>query len=147
MREIKEVLDRFPIELKDAIIEFYDFLREEYIIKRAIKSLPEILKNKFQISIEEPLVRKFIKYNGEKEELNIYGKGKKEYEDISIIGEAKAKLSKRDVDRFIKKINRLESKGIIFGEKLLLLITYSVEPEIEEYAKTKGIEIIWSYML
>ncbi|MCL5674409.1 MAG: chordopoxvirus fusion protein [Candidatus Omnitrophica bacterium] len=114
---------------------------------KAIKYLPELLKDKYQIIIENSLVRKFVKYNGIKDEINIYGTGKKNGEEISIIGEAKSQLSRKDIDKFIKLINRLEINNIISKNKFLLVVTYSAEPEIEEYAKTKNIKVIWSYQV
>ncbi|MCS7180899.1 MAG: hypothetical protein NZ891_06065 [bacterium] len=114
---------------------------------RAIKALPEILKNIYNIEISKPLVRKILKKNGIKFELNIFGTGKKNGEEIFIIGEAKSKLSKGHIDRFIKKVSFMEERHIISKNKFLLMISYMIEPEIEEYAKSRGIEIIWSYQI
>ena len=53
MPGLKEVLDKFPNELKDAIIEFHDFLKEEYIIKREeFESLKKTV-NQLVIAIEK----------------------------------------------------------------------------------------------
>ena len=70
---------------------------------RAMKYLPEILKERYGITVKGRLIRKFVKYNGEEEEINIYGIGKKNEKEIEIIGEAKANLSRKDVDSFLKK--------------------------------------------
>lgn len=112
---------------------------------RAIKSLPEILKNKYGIEVSGPLVRKFVRYNGKRDEVNIYGIAKKGDQNIYIIGEAKSRLGKKHIDDFLKLVTRLEENRIISGEKFLLTITYSVEPEIEEYAKNRGLTVIWSF--
>lgn len=42
---------------------------------RAIKNLPSLLKEKYSIEVTDKLVRRFVKYNGRTDELNIFGKG------------------------------------------------------------------------
>jgi predicted CopG family antitoxin len=112
---------------------------------RAMKYLPELLKNRFNINLKTPLIRKYVTYNGEEEELNIYGKGEKDGKEIDIIGEAKSRPSKKDVEKFLKKINRLEKMKIISDSKFLLIVGYTIKPEVELYARKNNIEIIWSY--
>ena len=112
---------------------------------RAMKYLPELLKNRFNINLKTPLIRKYVTYNGEEEELNIYGKGEKNGREIDIIGEAKSRPSKKDIDKFLKKINRLEKMEIISESKFLLIVGYTIKPEVELYARKNNIEVIWSY--
>ena len=112
---------------------------------RAIKSLPQLLREQYQIEVKGRLVRKFIEYNGLKDELNIFGEGESDGKPLYILGEAKARLSKKHIDRFLKKIQRLKFYKVITEENFMFFVTYSAEPQIEEYAKDKGIEIIWSY--
>ncbi|MEM3466416.1 MAG: hypothetical protein QW566_08105 [Candidatus Jordarchaeales archaeon] len=77
--------------------------------------------------------RKNIVYpSGEYDEVNIFTEavdpeGKKFY----VIGECKAQPGKKDVDRFVKKVRRLEAhlKASIYP----LLVGYSFSPEIERY--------------
>jgi len=61
-----------------------------------------------------------------------------------IVGEGKSQLSKKGVDEFIsKKLKRLEG---VYEEIFPLLITYMIsEPEVEDYAREKGIAIYYSY--
>ena len=112
---------------------------------RAIKSLPTLLRSRYEIEVDSPLVRKFVKYNGRHDEINIYGTGRKGKKILHIIGEAKARLAKRHIDDFLKLVDRLENKGIITRDRFLLVVTYSVEPEVEEYARDKGLQVIWSF--
>ena len=112
---------------------------------RAIKSLPQLLREQYQIEVKGRLVRKFIEYNGLKDELNIFGEGESDGKPLYILGEAKARLSKKHIDRFLKKIQRLKFYKVITEENFMFFVTYSAEPQIEEYARDKGIEIIWSY--
>ena len=112
---------------------------------RAIKSLPTLLRSRYEIEVDSPLVRKFVKYNGRHDEINIYGTGRKGKKILHIIGEAKARLAKKHIDDFLKLVDRLENKGIITRDRFLLVVTYSVEPEVEEYARDNGLQVIWTF--
>jgi len=112
---------------------------------RAIKSLPQLLREQYQIEVKGRLVRKFIEYNGLKDEVNIFGEAERDGRSLYILGEAKARLSKKHIDRFLKKIQRLKFHKVITEDNFMFFVTYSAEPQIEEYARDKGIEIIWSY--
>ena len=112
---------------------------------RAMKSLPTVLKSKYGINVLSPLVRKYVSCNGTQDEINIYGTGKKDEIEICILGEAKARLSKKHVDSFLKLVQRLKNSKVIIENNFLLMVSYTVTPEVEEYAKIKNIVIIWSY--
>ena len=112
---------------------------------RAIRSLPALLKDKYRISVSAPLVRKFVRYNGRQDELNIFGKGRRGRKQLYLVGEAKSRLSKKHVDDLLKLATRLENNKIITADKFLFIVTYSVEPAVEEYARENGIDVIWSY--
>jgi myosin heavy subunit len=109
------------------------------------KGLPELLKRDFEITLQERLKRKYVTDNeGSQIEVNIVGKAHKDGKDIMIIGESKSQLSKNDINYFIrKKLDRL--KGI-YQEIFPVLITYMIsEPDVEDYAKAKGISLYYSY--
>ncbi|HOM27782.1 MAG TPA: chordopoxvirus fusion protein [bacterium] len=231
MIRFKEVLEKFPSELRDAVIEFYDFLREEYIIKReefeelkkivgqlvishekllerveqltiaqqkteervdklgeaveklaeaqreteeelkkltitvknmqkelggishsvgfdlenqAYKALPKILKERYGIEIKERLLRKFIEYpDGREEEINVYGKGKIDGREIFIIGESKTYLSKKDIERFKKRLERIKK---VFTEEIFpIFVVHSASPKITKYAENSGFSVFFSY--
>lgn len=114
---------------------------------RAIKNLPELLKKQYNITITEGLVRRFLKYNGRQDEVNIFGTGKKANKPITILGEAKARLSKKHIDKFLELIERLKKAGIIHKEVFPLIVTYSAEPEVEDFARENGINVIWSFQI
>ncbi len=59
------------------------------------------------------------------------------------MGEAKANLSLRHIIDFI---NRLKDIREIISEEIFpIIVTHMTEPEIEEFAKSKGIAIYYSY--
>ena len=245
MPKFKDVLDKFPVDLKDAIIEFHDYLKEEYIIKReefeelkktvghlafiieklterveqlaiaqqkteerlnslterveqltiaqqkteerlnnltiaqqkteeelrtltitvkriqkelgglshsvgfdlenqAYKALPKILKERFGIEIKERLLRKYIEYpDGKEEEINIYGEAKKNGKTIFIIGESKTNLSKKDIEKFKKRLERL--KKVIREDIFPLFVVHSASPKILKYSIEAGFLVFFSY--
>ncbi len=108
---------------------------------RAIKSLPVILSKDYKIKVIGKLKRTYLKVGKEYIEVNIYGKARKDGKEYVIIGESKSRVSKKEVDRFISKCEKISKKSI------RILISYLFTPQIEEYAKEKGIILIPSYEL
>jgi hypothetical protein len=111
----------------------------------AIKGLPALLSRDLGLKIET-LDRRFIEYlDGGDDEINIYGEGLIGEEMVYIIGESKSQLGKRDVDRFTKFLARVSNH---LGARLIpLLVTYSVRPKVEQYAreKIKGLCLYMSF--
>src|SRR3989338_10389855 len=116
---------------------------------RAYKTLPLLLKRDLGIEVEGRLIRRFFVYGrGKKDEVNIYGRGIKEGKEVIIIGESKSQLSKDDIDDFLDIVDRVtDYTKSADKENVLIAVSYSVEPDIEEYAKKKDIKIYWSYEL
>jgi len=59
---------------------------------------------------------------------NVIGKAMKDGEEILIIGESKAQLSRSHLDRFIKRVKLLEPA--IKGEKFPLTVTHLTRPGV-----------------
>ena len=97
---------------------------------RAMKSLPTVLKSKYGINVLSPLVRKYVSCNGTQDEINIYGTGKKDEIEICILGEAKARLSKKHVDSFLKLVQRLKNSKVITENNFLLLLATVCSPPL-----------------
>jgi hypothetical protein len=115
---------------------------------RAIERLPAILGAEHGISLADPLVRRFVEYDGgASDEVDLYGRGRRNGDELTIVGEAKARPGKADVDRFLKLVGRLEANGWIHGRPFLLLIGHSIRPEVEHYARARGVDLIPSYRL
>lgn len=111
----------------------------------AMKALPRLLERDHGITVQGRLTRRFVRDNqGADIEVNIFGRGLKDGQEIVIVGESKSQLSKNDVDNFIKrKLRRL--KGT-FPHVFPVLVTYMVtQPEVEAYAPEKGIALYYSY--
>ena len=111
---------------------------------RALKALPALLKERFEIEVKGRLIRTFLENaQGKREEVNIYGKGLRNGSELVIIGESKSQLSKRHIARFKKKIERLAP--VLEEEIFSLMITYMAEPEVMEQTETEKIPVFMSY--
>jgi len=111
----------------------------------AYRYLPALFKRDYSLEVVEPLVRTFVRdEKGRYLEVNIFGKGRREGREVVILGEAKAQLSRQDVDRFLrKKVKPLEK---VFPERFLVLVTHMISaPGVEEYVRQKGIALYYSY--
>ncbi|MEO0159391.1 MAG: hypothetical protein ABIL47_02820 [candidate division WOR-3 bacterium] len=108
---------------------------------RAIRYLPKLLKEKYNIRIIEPLRRGYIKLGKKYIKVNIYGNGKRGDEEFIIIGEAKTRLSQKEVNKFIEKCNE------IGGRQFRILISYIIPPQLENMLLNNNIEFINSYEL
>jgi hypothetical protein len=114
---------------------------------RAMERLPAILGSEHGITVEQPLVRRFVEYpDGGVDEVNVYGRGRRNGTEVTLVGEAKARPGKGDVDRFLELVSRLERNGWIAGEPFLLLIGHSIRPEVERYARSRNVEVLPSYL-
>ncbi len=80
---------------------------------RIYKALPEILFQRYGIKVTDRLLRRYFPVGNKNLQLNIYGHGKRDGEDVVIIGECKVKPSKREISRFkkyAKKVADIERK-------------------------------------
>ena len=133
-RHLRESL-RMLTELSDS----YDYDLEN----RAMERLPAILSSEHGIAVEQPFVRRFVEYpDGGVDEVNVYGRGRRNGTEVTIVGEAKARPGKGDVDHFLKLVTRLERNGWIAGEPFLLLIGHSIRPETERYARSRNVAVV-----
>ena len=108
------------------------------------KRLPELLKRDFGI-VTDRLKRQYVKDNkGSYLEVNIVGKANRDGKDMMIIGESKSQLSKKGINEFIqKKLKRFEG---VYKEIFPIVVTHMISaPDVEEYAKKKGIALYYSY--
>jgi hypothetical protein len=111
----------------------------------AYKKLPALLERDFGIQVKQRFIRKYItNKKGKAIEVNIFGHGEKHGKEVTIIGEAKAQFSNNKVDEFLRR--KVKQLNGLFEEVFLVLVTHMItSPEIEEYAKNKGIVLYYSY--
>jgi hypothetical protein len=110
-----------------------------------MKSLPKILKRKYNIKAVGNFVRDYFIINGEHVEINIFGRVKKGNKEYILIGEAKSQVTKKAIDKFLKKCDKISRS--FSKETIKVFISYIFPPGIKEYAEEKGIVLIPSYEL
>lgn len=117
-----------------------------YILEdRAIKTLPRLLKQDFDIEIKT-MIRDFIEYDEKHfDEINILGYGQKNNQDILVIGEAKYQLANKYLHQFLVMLDRIKT---VKKESLFpLFVCASADPSVRKYAEGLGIKLYYSYQL
>jgi hypothetical protein len=111
----------------------------------AYKALPGLLARDFNLAVQERLKRGYVNdKDGKPLEINILGQARHNGEEVMIVGESKAQLSKNDVDRFLRrKVQRLTG---VYQRLFPLLITHMTsEPDVESYARAHNVALYYSY--
>jgi hypothetical protein len=111
----------------------------------AYKGLPPLLERDFGLIVQGKLKRTYLTDNQGKElEVNITGQGLLDGKTVTIIGESKSQLSKNHIDSFVRK--RLQRFEGVVQEVFPVLVTYMASSsDVQEYAKTQGIAVYYSY--
>jgi len=115
----------------------------------AYRMLPALLKKQYGIEMSERLVRTTI----EGEEINIFGRGQRNGQDVLLVGETKLRLDeRRQKKRGQKEIfEQLAAKSEAVAraypgvEVALLLITHFARPGILQKAEERGILVVQSF--
>ena len=78
---------------------------------RAFRSLPARLREE-GVEVAGHLVRRYVQVGGKERQINIYGHGRHNSSEALILGEAKVRPSRKEVDRFLRSARRLaEAEG------------------------------------
>ena len=106
--------------------------------------LPALLAADYGVSCEEPLYRDYLADNkGADVEVNILGRAKKDGQDLLIVGESKAQLSKKDVQAFIKRVARIDTGGL---KAFPVLVTHMIsQRDVKNYAQSQDVAVYLSY--
>ncbi|MCS6949328.1 MAG: hypothetical protein NZ520_02575 [bacterium] len=117
-----------------------------YVLENeAIKKLPKLLLRDYGVRVVGRLKRGYVQDGaGRHIEVNLFGSGQRNGEQVTIVGESKSQLSKRDVDRFLQRT--VESLREVYPNILPVLVTHMTsEPDAEEYARRLGVAVYYSY--
>ncbi|MEW5766564.1 MAG: hypothetical protein AB1797_02910 [bacterium] len=111
----------------------------------AYRMLPGLLKTNYGIEMTAKIIRTKIKGK----EINLFGRARRNGNDVLIVGEAKLRLEKKkhekkDVFEELKK--KVEAVEKTYKEEIVkILITHYGEPNLIEEARRKGIIVIQSF--
>ncbi len=110
----------------------------------AYRMLPTFLAEKHGIQITERFVRTYI---GE-EEINLFGRGRRNGKEVLIVGEVKVRLEegrREDALEQLEEKARLVQEAYPGEELVLLLVTHHAHPSILQRAQERGILVIQSF--
>ena len=123
----------------------FGFLLED----RAIQSLPHVLKKR-DMEVVGELRPKRIVHDGKEYEINIYGVVEREGKRYVLFGESKSRVSKKEIYRFLKLLNRLKER-LIYDEKAdgiyPLIVVHRIRSDILGFLNENGIDVVESYEL
>jgi DNA repair exonuclease SbcCD ATPase subunit len=111
----------------------------------AFRGLPALLARDHGLEVQGRLRRAYVTdTQGRSLEVNILGTARRDGQEVTIVGESKAQLSKNKVDEFIAR--RLHPLRGVFAQIFPVLVTYMIsEPDAEAYAREAGIVVYYSY--
>lgn len=99
--------------------------------------------SEFGVTVKD-IGRKNIVYpDGNFDELNIYIEGQRNGQKVYLIGECKAQLGKSDIKKFSEKLERI--KKFLKKETHGFIVSYSIQPQVEEYLRRFHPEIKFYY--
>jgi DNA repair exonuclease SbcCD ATPase subunit len=107
--------------------------------------LPEVLKRELGWEVGQ-LERVWPEWNGEAEEINIFGQARDPAHPdrvIWIVGEAKYNLTISQVNRFAKQVER--ARQHLKGEVFPLCYCFRARPSVQKRLQQMGIRLIFSY--
>jgi uncharacterized phage infection (PIP) family protein YhgE len=111
----------------------------------AYKALPALLLRNHGLQVIGRLKRGYaIDAEGNAYEVNILGEAQRDGQRLTIIGESKAQLSKQEIDRFVRR--KLRPLQRIYGTVFPIIVTHmTTSPDVERYAREKGVAVYYSY--
>jgi len=124
--EVKSLSDNFGFGLEDI----------------AHVVLPGYLERHYGIQMGE-FERVFFPVDGGEVEVNLYGTGKRNGEEVTILGECKSRIYEREVKKFMKDVKKVASQ--IKTELVKVMFGYLIHPSASKAAQDEGIILVASY--
>ena len=106
----------------------------------AFKALPALLQERHGIAVQGRLVRRYI---GERQ-LNIFGRARRDGQELVVVGECKVRPSRKEVDRFLKITQRLADQ-LGWDHMIRLFVAHDFPPTVEEHLRDRDVLVFWSY--
>jgi hypothetical protein len=115
----------------------------------AYRHIPKLLAQRYDIHLHQKLIRTEV--GGE--EINLFGQGQRNGQDVLVVGETKLRLDERRRSKPGRKniFDQLDDKSAAVRtvypdmEQILLIITHYARPSTLKYAEEAGIIVIQSF--
>lgn len=110
----------------------------------AYRMLPAFLAEKYSIQVTERFIRMYV---GD-EEINLFGRGRRDGKEVLIVGEVKVRLEegrKEDPFEQLEKKARIVREAYPEEEILLLLVTHHAHPSVLRTAQERGVLVVQSF--
>jgi len=111
---------------------------------RAYQTLPYLLRAE-GVEVEGYLERRYVQVRGRERQVNIFGYGRRGGQRVLILGEAKTRPSRKEVDRFARLIERMETQEGL--PVVAVFVAHDFAPPVEAYVRQRGIRPVWSFEL
>ncbi|MFQ5812010.1 MAG: hypothetical protein ACE5I2_02280 [Anaerolineae bacterium] len=109
--------------------------------------LPGYLYRHFGIVLKgklgEELDRHFFHIDGSDVEINLYGEGEHDGQRVVVLGEAKSRIYRSEVEKFAHNLAVIDH--VLKGEVVRVMFGYFLHPSAEEAARTRDILLVASY--
>ena len=106
----------------------------------AYRHLPAFLKAHYQLEIIDRLVRTYL----DGEEINIFGRARKNGQEVYLVGEAVLKLD--DAAKLKQVWKKVQAVKEEFGKEVVpIIVTHFAKPEILERARKAGAIVVQSF--
>jgi hypothetical protein len=152
VKEIRVTREDFN-ELKDAVQELAQTqartgqCMDELVQTQARTMLPGYLDRRFGLVLEgklgEKLSRQFFQIGGQGVRINLYGEGERDGQRVVVLGEAKSRIFRSDVEEFAESLALVEP--VVKGEVMRVMFGYFLHPSAEEAARERNILLVASY--
>jgi len=111
---------------------------------KAYVHLPALLRDDYGVECVGRLYRDYLTDKGGRDvEVNILGRARRQGEEILIVGESKAQLSKNEIKRFLGRVARLDTGGL---KVFPVIVTHMVaQRDVVAEAKRSGVAVYLSY--
>ena len=110
---------------------------------RAYLALPRLLEQRYGLKIEGDLRRRYIAVGRKTRQINIFGYGWRNGERVLIVGEAKVRPSRSEVQRLRKLCQKLEDQEGL--PVVPVFVAHDFPPTLERELARTEILAVWSY--
>ncbi len=110
---------------------------------RAYLALPAILARRYGLRVEGELRRRYITVGRKTRQINIYGYARRNGERVLIVGEAKVRPSRSEVQRLRKLCQKLEAQEGL--PVVPVFVAHDFPPAVERVLEAERVLAVWSY--